>query len=722
MAHPERAAGIAIALGILLAGSSLGFAGEGELSALIERLRRGDTGAKPQLVRAGAPAVAPLFALVGDKEARVAIDARSALRWIAAQAAQPSTPTGQRKEILDAALPYLKPERPLAERQAAIEMLGFVATEAEIPQLVRAFLLDKALGEALVRALAQMKDDFGTHELSCIALHGGTHLSVQNPDAKLEEPVEPAVQALALRLFAPRFAKGTQNSQTRGEMFKSYAERTQHPDEGVRLAAIEGLGLIGDADGEPALAQAIRDGTPKAKAAAFESYLALGLARLAAKDAPAARSLCENALDLALDDSQRAAALGTLGRAGDPAALPRIQTYLKSDASDVRLAAYAALSQVKGPAGAEAMAAALPDAPAECRPALIEALAAARDPKFAGHLLAAARDTDDLVALAALDGLRTTCDPGIASALLDVAERTRSAAVRAAALRLANRLGHDLAAGRQGANALDVFRRVLKLSQDDAERAEAIRGFGRAGDPKALDVLLPLLEKKDRDPLRESAVEACLAIGDAALASGHRGLAITTFKRIAELQPADAIAAEVIKKLQGLGVAYNLASRKGFITSWWMIGPFPAPDFNAARKAWFPEHEVDLAKAYDVEGRKLAWQLVHSDDPKGAMRLSDKFKPNEKAVAYGYVEVVADGPRELKLRVARHDGLSVWLNGQALFDTHDAHALADGETTGDVKLAAGVNRLLIKTSNLGGPWEFAIRLTERDGKPLGSGR
>jgi len=748
MAHPEGGRGIAIALGILLAGSSLGFAGEGELNALIERLRQGDAGAKHQIVRAGAPAVAPLFALLGDKDPRMASAARSALRWIAAEAAEPSAPAGLRKEVRDAALPYLHSERPPVERQAAVETLGFVATEADMPELLRAFLLDKALGETLVRALAQMGGDLGANELSCLALHGGTHLGVQNPELKLEKPVEPTLQAVALRLFAPRVAKVTQSAQMREETLKAYAERTKDADEGVRLAAIEGLGLIGDPGGEPALAEAIRDGTPRAKAAALQSYLALGLARLDAKDALAARAVCEKAIELAADDSQRVAALSALGRVGDAAAAPAIQSHLKAEAQAVRLAACSALAQLTGPGAVEAIAAALPDAPAESKPALIEALAAARDAKFAGQLLAAATDSDDLAALAAIDGLgnlgdfpgrataglssralwtgtvgqadRGTADPAAAVSILEIAERTRSAAVRAAALHLATRLGLDLASRKQSASALGLFRRALKLSPGDADRADVLRGLGRMGDPKALDLLLPLLEKKDKEPLRDLAVEACLAIGDAAMASGQRDVAITTFKKIADLGSADAIAGEVIKKLHGLGVAYTLASRKGFITSWWMIGPFPAPDFNAARKAWFPEHEVDLAKSYDVEGRKLAWQLVHSDDPKGSMRLADKLKPSEKAVAYGYVEVVADAPRDLRLRIARHDGLSVWLNGQALFNTHDAHALADGETTGDVRLAAGVNRLLIKTSNMGGPWEFAIRLTEKDGKPLGA--
>ena len=748
MAGRMRAAAVLAALGALHLAGVAARASESEPGSPIAGLRRGDAEAKQRLIQMGAPAVAPLFALLGDKEPRVAWAARSTLRWIALRAAEPSAPAGRRKEVLDAVLPYLQRETPsaeqqaaakelsllpevlegilphlkpahtLAERRVAVEMLGLVGTQAEVPLLGRLFLQDESLAEAVVLALSQLEGGAGQGDLSCIALHGGRHLDRYAPDLGEPRPIDPAIQAQAIRLYASHCAGSAMPAFDRRLSAEMLAKTAKHADEGIRVAAIEGLGLIGEMVGEPAILDAIREGTPKVKAAAFRSCLALGLARLQAQEGTVARGVCERALELAADDSQRAAALSALGRVGDPDSLPRIAACLKAEAPLVRRAAYAALAQMKGSAGTNAIADALPGAPADAKPLLLHALGTRREPGVARLLAAAARDADETVALAAIGALDDLGEPGATPDLLDVAERARDVAVRAAAVRVAIRLAGALAERKQGAAASEAFRRALRLVHDDADRAECLRGMGKAADPKAVDTLLAIAEKKD-DPLRDLALEACLAVAEGAVAAGNHAAAAAAYKRVADLQPADSIAGEVMRKLAALGFPYNVASRQGFITSWWMIGPFPAPDFNAAKKAWFPQQEVALGKTYDAEGRKLNWTLVHSDDPKGAMRLKDKFQPTEKAVAYGYVELVADAPREVRLNVARDDGLSVWLNGQALYDVHDAHGLAAGETAVDARLVPGVNRLLVKTSNGGGPWEFSVRLTDRAGKPLG---
>ena len=679
-----------VIVGFLVLAASLAHAAEPGLDKLLEAFRRGNAGAKQRVIDAGVPAIAPLCALMAHRDARVASEARSALRWIAVHAADPATSADQRTAVRDALAPRIVMGKPVV-RRAAIEALGLVGTDLDVPPLAD-LLADKALAHQAAEALSRIWGHAGKGALI---------------DA-LAKPARPALKAHVLALIA---------SHREADTVPLFVAAAADKHEAVAVAAVLAIGLLADPKGEPSLLQAIQQGAPSVRPVAFDSLLAIAATRLIAGDGPAARALYERSLDLATTGRQRSAALAGIGRVGDAASLPKLVACLRAHSPVVRHTAYAALCQVHGPAGTQAIAAALPNAPNTLKPMLIAALGTRRHPATATQFLGLAKNPDAPIALAAVHALGQLGDPAAATSLLEVAESPAPDAVKAAALRVALALGHTLADRGQGPAALAVFQRAFPLARHDADRAEAIHGLGAVGDPRALAILRPILADP-KSTLRDAALEATLGIADAVMGRGDRDKAIVILKMIADLEAADRFVQEATKKLQTLGVHTSLAAHEGAVASWWVIGPFDCRNFNDAKKPRFPEREVKLKKVYTVAGRTLRWKLHHSRHAKGWVDLNPLFKPNDKVLAYAYTELAMPDEQQVELHLGRDDGLALWLNGTQLYDEHGPHSAATEDFVVKATLVQGINTLLVKSSEGSGAWEFYVRITDTEGKPL----
>ena len=686
-------------MGLFLLGASGAQAGDEALAPLIGKLRSGEAVAKRGLIAAGPAAIQPLFALLAEKDGGAAWEARSALRWIALRASDGSAE--QRKAVFEAALPYLDPQQPEAARRAAIEILGLVADASsdQARPLANIALREPLLADEALAAIGRSRG--GARVLGCIVSHDGGHVA----DVVDLTPAPPAVKARAFELLASQPVDDGGYPNVTIAFLRNMAA---NPDERVQVAAMKAFGAWGHPDGEPILIEAIQKGPAAVSDAAFDALLAVAVAR----EEPAAASVAiDRALMLAKTDPQRAKALAALGRLGDPSSLPMVTAQLGSESFAVRGAACMALCNVRGPAGLQAMVAALAAAPNDLKPRLLEAIAAHRDPATARALLAAAHDKDETVALAGIRALERLGETSAASGLLDLAERAGAAeAVKAAAVRVAIRLGHALADRGQGPAAFGLLERALGLAATDALRREAVLGMGMAGDAKALRALAPILGDK-AGPLRPAAVEAALAIGDAAMARQERSDGAAAYAAVAHTDAPEA--AEAIKKLSTLGVHPDLAARGGYITAWWVIGPFPCGDLGGApKKAWPPEAEVDLKKSYRVDNRTLRWRLERFDHPKGYTVLKGRLKPDDRVLAYCYTELASEADRDVQLLFARDDGLSLWLNGKELYNTHDGFSIDREEFAVAARLVKGINRILVKSSQGGADWQFYLRIAE----------
>ncbi len=667
---------------LVVALAATGFADQAQLAANVERLRAGEPGAVQQLARAGPEAAEVLFRLLGDPAAGGR--ALSALRRIAAQA----TDEQEKADLAQAFASYLSPDHALAQRRAAAELIGLVRSAAHVDELA-ALLDEPALFEAAARALARIPGEAARSAL----VNALARTRPANQTARL------------LGLLA------TRGEPTNLEVFQAAATVNNTV---VQTAAANAIASLGEAGGSQTLLELVRKGSKQVRTAALRAAATLARALNQRGQRAEAARLLRGCWEESRGDEQRAVILPELARAEGERALGEVERALRAREPTLRHAAVVALKDISGRAADELIVASAPVAQDDIRLLLLAEIGRRRLASGEEVLLKAAGERDRTIALAALAALERVARPSSAAAVLAVAENARGI-VRKRALSLALRLGDALLGGAKGQEALAVFAGVLPLAEDERLRRAAILGLGRTGRPETLKALEPILARDD-DPQRPLALAACVAVGDAALRRGERADAAAAYRRALAAQPD---LEPAIIALARLGIHPEMKTLDGTIATWWVVGPFPCNDLNnAPRKAWFPEEEIALAKSYEVEGRRLRWRLLHSDHERGWMLLRGKFRPSNRVLAYAYTTLTLAAPAHVVLAFGRDDGLTLWVNGQELYNEHGSSAIGSQEHTAEARLRAGENHILVKCSQGGGDWGFYLRVTTPDGKPL----
>ena len=520
---------------------------------------------------------------------------------------------------------------------------------------------------------------------------------------------DPGVRAGAIRLLAELGERGGSAATDRGS--------------DVARVSLDALRLEGElhAAAEEALrrfpGEAVTDAVVAALGTAGDERSRLEIIRILGdrRDAKAVPALSAAALDRA--PAVRAAALRALGRAGDAGAVPVLLAGLRSADAAEREAAESSLAAMRGAGAGQAISAALAPAAGSggtpaARAALLRILGARRDPAARPALEAALREEDPALRLAAIEGLAKLEDPGTLPVLLEIAEKgageVQTAAVRGA-IRITGPLGRE-----KPAEAEKVYLRVLDLSRSDEDRRAALAGLADVAGPEALERITALLAK---GPLQRAAARVAIRAAER-LPREKEEAAKDIYRRILESDPDDDTARRAARRLQRLGVEVALARGAGFVTSWWILAPFPDPDGSLWTKALPPEEAVDLSAEVRLGDAALRWKHYRTPDPRGLVALEEAGYPAESAIAYLYAEVTAKEAREALLKIGSDDQVACWLDGKKVHAHEGDRGLTPDQDTVEVKLAAGTNRILLKVSNHGGGWGACLRITDREGKPL----
>ena len=147
----------------------------------------------------------------------------------------------------------------------------------------------------------------------------------------------------------------------------------------------------------------------------------------------------------------------------------------------------------------------------------------------------------------------------------------------------------------------------------------------------------------------------------------------------------------------------------------------PVHDWQVARTVpdrrsaglWPPTSRSTLRPAArGVEGRRVTWRTARAVDASGQIDLGRVYSHDDDRAAYGYAEIAepvgaegADGRR-----LGRHaDRLAQRQAGLRLRRSPRVSSTSRRGSTS--RLRKGVNRVLIRCGNRGGPWQFAVAVT-----------
>jgi len=524
-------------------------------------------------------------------------------------------------------------------------------------------------------------------------------------------------------------------------------EHLKKADADFQCALLNALSQLKDEGGLAAILESTRADNPKVRAAAVRalswtgdpSYLKIARAVVAAAD-DATRSdamdamlrllnavearggnwqiVVETYVDLlkAGDPIAKDAALAGLGRIGDGTCVAPILAAIKDAENPNRANGIAALRTMQGVDVTRAIVAAYPSLSQDMQLALLPVLGGRKHPLVMPILIEAARSKEPTVRGAALAAMGEAGQPDgiepLAAAARSSTGEEKAAAARAI-VRLADALRGDEKHRKEAGRAYLVG---LETAPDANDRRAALEGVAACPIAEAYDAVKTAAADKE---LHDPALHALLAVGDALAAAGRKDKAIDAYETAGRMNPPKAARETILRKMFALGAKVDLPAAPGVVTSWWVVGPFELGEDNAGwNKDYIGEPNVDLAGRYMSGKRRLDWKHVVSSDPDGKIDLRAAIADSDHCIGYAYTEITLKKPADAVLLLGVDDSEKIYVNGKKVFDQFVARGLQVDQDKVPVKLQAGTNRILLKLwQNLMG-WEFCMRITTPDGKPL----
>ncbi|MBN1344247.1 MAG: HEAT repeat domain-containing protein [Phycisphaerae bacterium] len=505
-------------------------------------------------------------------------------------------------------------------------------------------------------------------------------------------------------------------------------------DEAVRIAALKCLGVIGTASAAPALAASLQkaDG-PERQAAVFalgrlpapngltwlydevnkngisDEYCCLLIQSVSERREPGSVEALGKVLSKDRPEGVRVAVYQAFGKLGQAEALPTLLKGVDKEAGKDRDAAEEAMLKLEA-AATEPMIEAVAKATVPQKVALLKVLGFASNAKIKPLLLEAYKDRDAKIRSAAVEGLRRMADPSTLSVLEEAGAKgpAKGPAV-AGMIRIAEKLE-----GSNRPEALRIYHQALKLATRDKEIKPALDRLAKLADPSSFEAILPMLS---RGGAQANAAEAMMAIASK-LPDDKKTAGIDALKKALAIKPNSGHAKGAMEKLRAWGVDIDIAREAGFVTHWWVVGPFPSPDKKMFDGKAFPEDKVDLAAKAKEGDTEYVWKKVHIGSSDGIMNLRETVASADNVAGYCYAEVTSPEAQNVLFKMGSDDDVVCWLNGKKIHANKVDRGIAVDADVVKTRLEKGVNRILLKILNGGSHWQMCLRITDPQNKPL----
>jgi HEAT repeat protein len=497
----------------------------------------------------------------------------------------------------------------------------------------------------------------------------------------------------------------------------------QSEQAGVRLAALEALGSVGDAAAAVWLARtatAVKGDDQRVARASLvrlkgdaidpallqtlgsaEPNLRVELIRaLAGRKATAALSTL---FPLARDNDaavrrEAIAACGTLAREAELATLVSLAVQPK-DAGDrpaIEDALAAAFRRVSDANRCAApLLAALAGASADARPSLIRLLVLAPTPESL-QAVRAALPQEAAVREAAVRALADWPNPAPAEDLLTLARTAPVPTHKVLALR-----GYVRLAG-LSEKPTAMYTRALDLAERTEDKKLVLAGLGTASSAEALQLVERFLTV---EALRGEAASAVVQIAGR-LRETDAARATTALRNVLAQIPDAGL------KQRAQELINELEQHEGHILAWLVTGPYQdkGKESPALFEAVLPPEKP--------EAKDVKWQPLKGGVGDWHISLDGALGTHEHAAAYARTRVWAPAEREARLELGSDDAIKAWLNGKLVHANYVNRSAAPRQDVVKVKLQAGWNDLLLKVVNHSGGWGYCCRLRQPDGAAL----
>ncbi len=177
---------------------------------------------------------------------------------------------------------------------------------------------------------------------------------------------------------------------------------------------------------------------------------------------------------------------------------------------------------------------------------------------------------------------------------------------------------------------------------------------------------------------------------------------------------ARAFAADVERARGRLTKAAELIEPLGYINDFYVLGSFD----NEGKGGWGidfgPEARLDLRASYPAKGHAAEWRKLTGASPDGYVDLAASLRPNHEAVGYALTFLQSPSETRTVLAVGTSGAFRLWVNGQLAASEDRYNYPRPDQSRISVRLRKGVNRVLLKVCQEGGPFGFYMRAEARE--------
>ena len=241
-------------------------------------------------------------------------------------------------------------------------------------------------------------------------------------------------------------------------------------------------------------------------------------------------------------------------------------------------------------------------------------------------------------------------------------------------------------------------------------------------DPSASDRLIPGMLRDASPEFRREAVQRLLDRAVKTREDQKSAAAIALFREALSGAIDDDQVKAITKPLRELGETVDLPKHFGFLTEWYLIGPFDNTDKRGFDVAYPPETEVDLAAKLPGKMGEVAWERHVTEDEYGVFNIAQKTAPHKGAITYGYTTFTTEALRSIEFRLGTPNAWKLWVNGELVFGRDEYHRGTQlDQYRVKAKLKAGMNTILIKvcqneqTEDWAQDWKYQLRVCDSTG-------
>ncbi|MBS0202616.1 MAG: hypothetical protein JSS49_06920 [Planctomycetes bacterium] len=264
--------------------------------------------------------------------------------------------------------------------------------------------------------------------------------------------------------------------------------------------------------------------------------------------------------------------------------------------------------------------------------------------------------------------------------------------------------------------------------KDTAQNAEARRlayEWLIKVDPSASDRLIPGMLRDASPEFRRDAVQRLIKAAAAAQEASNQKQSIKLYREALAGAVDDDQVKSIVTPLREMKEQVDLQKHFGFLTEWYLAGPFDNTGMKGFNVAYPPEKGVDLAAKYEGKLGEVTWQKLATSDEYGVFNVAKQTSPYKGAAMYAYTTFMTDKARSVDIRLGTPNAWKLWVNGELVFGRDEYHRGTQlDQYRVKAKLRPGNNTILLKicqneqTDDWAQDYKYQIRVCDSTGAAI----